>query len=76
MVNYRRNRLAGGSYFFTVNLKNRQSQWLTDYVAVLRASFRYVKQRHAFQIDAIVILPEHLHTIWSLPLGDSDYPTR
>jgi putative transposase len=45
-------------------------------VALLRRSFWYAMQRHPFVIDAAVILPEHLHCIWTLPDGDSDYSMR
>lgn len=76
MVNYRRNFIKGGSYFFTVNLKNRQSTLLIDAVNQLRASFSYVQSKKPFEVIAIVILPEHLHRIWQLPENDKDYPAR
>src|SRR4051794_8080448 len=67
MTNYRRNFIPGASYFFTVNLADRRSRLLTENIGLLRAAFRYARERHAFTIDAIVVLPDHLHTIWSLP---------
>ncbi|WP_370278441.1 transposase [Pontibacterium sp.] len=73
---YRRARQAGGTYFFTVNLQDRSSHLLTDQIALLRLSFARVMQSHPFQIDAIVILPDHLHAIWTLPVDDHDYATR
>lgn len=76
MTNYRRNFVAGGSYFFTVNLADRQSRLLTDNIELLREAFRYTRSRHPFQIEAIVVLPEHIHTIWTLPPDDLDYATR
>ena len=76
MTNYRRNFLGGGSYFFTVNLAERSSQLLTDHIGLLRAAFRYTRARHPFSIEAIVVLPDHLHTIWTLPSVDADYPLR
>lgn len=76
MTSYRRDRTAGASWFFTVNLADRSQTLLTDHVADLRAAFRYTANRHPFQIDAIVILPEHLHAIFTLPAGDADYPLR
>jgi putative transposase len=76
MTNYRRNFVPGGSYFFTVNLADRSSRLLTDHIDLLRTAFRYARVRHAFVIDAIVILPYHLHAIWSLPEGDADFATR
>ena len=76
MTHYRRNFVPGGSYFFTVNLADRRSRLLTDHIDLLRTAFRYARVRHAFMIDAIVILPDHLHAIWSLPEGDADFATR
>jgi len=76
MTNYRRNFIAGGSFFFTVNLADRHSRLLTDHIEHLREAFRYARGRHPFDIAAIVVLPEHLHAIWTLPPGDMDYATR
>lgn len=47
-----------------------------DTVALLREAFATVKQRHPFRIDVVVILPDHLHAIWTLPPDDVDYSTR
>ncbi len=74
MVQYRRNFVAGGTYFFTVALNNRQSTILVDYVDLLRSSFQHVKQKHPFITEAMVVLPDHLHAIWTLPPGDIAYP--
>ncbi len=49
---------------------------LTDKIELLRESFRNVKDQHPFNIDAIVVLPEHLDTIWTLPEGDDDFSCR
>jgi len=76
MVRYRRKRIAGGSYFFTVTLGDRKSRFLTDHIDRLRTAFRATQRRRPFVIDAIVILPEHLHAIWTLPQGDADYSDR
>jgi putative transposase len=76
MTAYRRNFLPGGTYFFTVNLEDRTLTVLVDHIDRLRAAFRDVRARHPFTVQAIVILPDHLHTIWTLPDGDSDFPTR
>jgi putative transposase len=76
MVQYRRNFQQGGVFFFTVTLKSRQSNYLTEYINLLRASFRECKQRYPFIINAIVVLPEHLHCIWTLPQQDSNYSAR
>ena len=76
MSDYRRNFTAGGTYFFTVNLDDRSLHLLTENIDLLRGAFRYTHTRHPFAIDAIVVLPDHLHTIWTLPEGDADFSTR
>ncbi|SFN96691.1 putative transposase [Formivibrio citricus] len=76
MVLYRRNYVPGGTYFFTATLRNRQSDCLTRHIDALRAAFAEVKRQKPFHIDAIVVLPEHLHTIWTLPEDDADYSGR
>jgi putative transposase len=75
-MRYLRSDVAGATYFFTVNLLNRKQSFLTDHISLLRQCIRTVKQRHPFTIDAMVILPEHLHALWTLPDGDADYPKR
>jgi REP element-mobilizing transposase RayT len=76
-MEYRRARIAGGTFFFTLVTHHRRRFLCEPYcVALLRRSFRYAMQRHPFEIDAAVILPEHLHCIWTLPEGDSDYSMR
>ena len=76
MPDYRRHRLPGGSYFFTVNLLERKSDLLIRHVDVLRDAVRHVRQSSPFHIDAWVILPDHMHCIWTLPPGDADYSSR
>ena len=77
MTNYRRWRVAGGTYFFTVVTLGRRPI-LMDATArrSLREAFRIVRSRRPFCVDAIVLLPDHLHAIWTLPPGDCDYATR
>lgn len=75
-MKYRRAVVAGGTYFFTVKLADRQSILLVDNVAALRANVAHVRQRHPFPIDAWVVLPDHLHAVWSLPCGDHDVASR
>jgi putative transposase len=76
-MRYRRARTAGGSYFFTVVTHSR-GNFLTNpsEVDLLRSSFRDVKEHHPFIIDAIVIMPDHIHTIWTLPKGDRNFSVR
>ena len=75
-MQYRRADVKGGTYFFTVNLADRQGSLLVDKIDILRNTMSLVMRRHPFIIDAIVILPEHLHALWTLPEGDNDYATR
>ena len=76
MVNYRRARVPGATYFFTVTLKDRRDDLLVTHIDVLRLTFRAVRQQKPFRLDAIVVLPDHLHTIWTLPDGDADFSSR
>jgi REP-associated tyrosine transposase len=76
MTNYRRNFVPGASYFFTVNLADRRLRLLTDHIASLRTAFRETRARHPFAIEAIVVLPDHLHAIWTLPEVDADFALR
>jgi putative transposase len=59
MPDYRRNRVPGGTFFFTVNLRD---------------AVRRVRARTPFRIDAWVVLPDHMHCLWTLPQGDADFP--
>jgi len=76
MSNYVRYRLSGGCYFFTVNLLQRNNTLLVDHIDLLRDSVRYCMNRRKFHIDAWVVLPEHMHCIWTLPEGDDDFSNR
>ncbi len=77
MPNYRRYRVPGGCYFFTVNLLERfPNDILTRHVDLLRNVVRDVRQRWPFVIDGRVVMPDHLHCIWTLPAGDSDFTNR
>jgi len=75
--NYRRAFIPGGTWFFTANLLQRHdNDLLIREISLLRETVRRVRERHPFQIDAWVVLPEHLHCVWTLPSGDSDFSTR
>ncbi|EFC57172.1 REP-associated tyrosine transposase [Enterobacter cancerogenus] len=76
MSNYRRHYVSGGTWFFTVNLQNRQSDLLTRNIQSLRAATATVKRSKPFHINAWVILPEHMHCIWTLLEGDCDFSGR
>lgn len=76
MPNYRRNYVSGGGYFFTVNLLERNKSLLVDQIGALRRSISNTHRNKPFDIDAWVILPDHMHCIWTLPENDSDYSGR
>ena len=76
MPDYRRHRVPGGTYFFTVNLRDRRCDLLTAEIDRLRAAIRQTRTRHPFHIDAWVVLPDHLHCLWTLPPGDADFSVR
>lgn len=77
MRRYIRARLPGGTFFFTVNLAERAgNRLLVEHIHALRDAFRTTRRDHPFRTEAIVILPEHLHALWTLPAGDSDFSTR
>ena len=77
MSNYRRAYFPGGVYFFTVVTFSRLPVFTDEgRVEVLRQAFRKVMATRPFEIDAIVIMPEHLHCIWRMPEGDADFSSR
>jgi putative transposase len=76
MVRYRRNFVPGGTFFFTLTLDDRRSSVLVDHVALLRAAFRKTRGAQPFTLDAVVVLPDHLHAIMTLPPADSDFSGR
>ena len=73
---YRRSQVAGAIYFFTLNLANRNLSTMVDNFDALRESIRRVRTAHPFEIVAMVVLPEHLHTVWTLPPDDADFAAR
>jgi putative transposase len=75
-MRYRRAGIPGASYFFTVNLADRSQTLLVDHADVLRTVISEVQSRHPFRIDAMVLLPDHLHAIWTLPNNDKNFSTR
>lgn len=76
MPRYIRAALPGATYFFTLALADRPDDALVRNVAVLRVAYAKVLQRHPFETVAICVLPDHLHCIWRLPEGDSDFALR
>ena len=76
MPNYLRPKVTGGCVFFTVALEDRRSDLLTREIDALRMAFRKTLRERPCTLDALVILPDHLHAVMTFPAGDADYPTR
>jgi REP element-mobilizing transposase RayT len=76
MPNYRRAFVAGGCWFFTVNLLDRQSRLLVEQIDALRAAVQWARSHYPFTIDAWVVVPDHLHAVWTLPEADADFSIR
>ncbi|MHC5022888.1 MAG: REP-associated tyrosine transposase [Planctomycetota bacterium] len=77
MPSYRRARIPGGSFFFTLVTADRRPILCDgNRVACIREAIRVTQQERPFVLDAAIILPDHLHFIWTLPPGDDDFPTR
>ncbi len=76
-MRYRRLKNKGARYFFTVVTYNRRRFLCSpDNVQLLRQAFQWTMQRHPIEINAFVLLPDHLHCIWTLPKDDHNYSTR
>ncbi|MDR0769661.1 MAG: transposase [Burkholderiales bacterium] len=76
MPRYIRSFVPGGTFFFTVTSENRSSTLLTDEIEMLRRAYKRVKNELPFETIAVCILPDHLHSIWTLPQDDGDYAKR
>jgi putative transposase len=77
MSDYRRAFAPGGCYFFTVVTHRRRPLFADDArVGLLREAFAWTRARRPFTIDAIVVLPDHLHCLWTLPADDADFSGR
>ena len=75
-MRYRRNYVPGGTYFITMVLAHRKSSLLVTYIKQLKQAFKKVMSKYPFEIDAIVVLPDHLHMVITLPDLDNDFSTR
>ncbi|MDP1610583.1 MAG: transposase [Sulfuritalea sp.] len=76
-MKYRRAFSPGGSFFFTVVTEKRRPLFASaESVGILRMAFRTVRSARPFEVDAMVVLPDHLHCIWTLPSGDADFAIR
>ncbi len=77
MPDYRRRWVRGGSYFFTAVVHERYPLFESPVARkILREAFKEVLAKRPFDLFAICLLPNHLHTVWNMPPGDSDYATR
>ena len=76
MSRYRRAKIEGGAFFFTVALANRSSDLLIREINRLRHAYKVVQERLPFETIAIWVLPDHLHVLWLLPNGDADFSSR
>jgi putative transposase len=76
MPRYRRLRIEGGVFFFTVTLADRSSNLLVRQIERLRRAYAETEKQLPFETVAICILPDHIHALWQLPNGDADYAAR
>ena len=76
MSRYRRAKIEGGAFFFTLAPANRSSDLLIREINRLRHAYKVVQERLPFETIAIWVLPDHLHVLWLLPNGDADFSSR
>lgn len=76
MSNYLRPQIPGATAFCTAVLAHRGSTLLADHIDLLREAVSETKAQHPFKVDAWVVLPDHMHFVWTLPEGDCDLGVR
>jgi putative transposase len=76
MSEYRRAKIEGGWFFFTLTLADRSADLLVRHIERLRAAYATARKRDPFETIAICVLPDHLHAIWALPPDDADFSRR
>lgn len=77
MSDYRRVYVSGGSYFFTLVTERRAPIFRDDTARTgLGVVLRHCRRRWPFRLDALVLLDDHLHAMWTLPEGDTRYSAR
>ena len=76
MPDYRRYRVPGGTYFFTINLLERRGDLLVRHIEPLREAVKCTRADRPFHIDAWVVLPDHMHCVITLPPADDDFSNR
>jgi len=76
-MKYRRSKSEGATYFFTVVTYRRKRILCDNFnAALVKEAFTHIATNRPFKIDAFVMLPDHIHSVWTLPDGDNDYSTR
>jgi len=76
-MQYRRSKVKGATFFFTVVTYGRERILCgKENVLLVKEAFKHVSSKYPFIIDAFVLLPDHIHCIWTLPEGDNDYSKR
>ncbi|HHT9109214.1 MAG TPA: REP-associated tyrosine transposase [Candidatus Wunengus sp. YC63] len=76
-MQYRRSQTQGATFFFTVVTYDRKKILCREAnAALIKEAFRYVVKQHPFRIPAFVLLPDHLHCIWTLPENDNAFSMR
>ena len=76
MSNYRRFHIPGATFFFTVNLAERGATTLTDRIDLVRAAYQATAAEQPIRCEAMVVLSDHIHAVWTLPPGDADFSNR
>ncbi len=76
MSRYRRLKIEGGAFFFTLALADRGGDLLVRHIERMRRAYAAVEERRPFETVAICILPDHIHALWQLPDGDAEYASR
>ena len=76
MSTYRRLRAPGASCFFTLCLAQRGGDVLVRRIDLLRRACAETFREAPVFCDAMVVLPDHLHAVWTLPPGDAAYSER
>src|SRR5262249_41063197 len=76
MSRYRRLKIEGGTFFFTITLVDRSDDLLVRHIDRHREAYKFAADRYRFETVAICVLPDHLHAIWTLPTADSNFPLR
>jgi len=76
MSNYIRPKIPGATVFCTVALAQRETSLLVDQIDLLREAVAQTKAQRPFHVNAWVVLPDHMHFVWTLPEGDFDLGRR